>query len=186
MLLQRHGWKLWHAHLNHDGKQSVNGTDQWRGGLALRVSPGARVLSSIFALTLLLASCSERTETSTAGSPFGAGELSQRQFSPGAAEALSVVASGSERATDPFAAAVECAAALQVTLKAISRVPQVSSNEIAALQQAEVVFREDANRLTGDTPAPQAIAAKVREVEGSPAAQVRLAIACLRQSPVAS
>lgn len=144
------------------------------------------MLSPIVALALLLAGCSEGAERSTADSPFAAGELSQRQFSPGAAQALSVVASGSELADDPFAAAVECTAALQVTLKAISRLPQASSNEIAALRQAEVAFREDANRLTGDTPAPQAIAARVREVEGSPAAQVQLAIACLRQSPVAS
>jgi hypothetical protein len=140
---------------------------------------------AVVALALVMASCSEKSSSPSSDPALRSHSQlasTDRQFPPGAAAPLSIMAPSTEVASDPFAAAVECAAALQVTAKMVSQLPQVSETEQASLRQAHEAFRARANRLADNTPAPKAIAAKVRQVQGDPTAQVRLAMNCLQRS----
>jgi len=159
--------------------------DEGEGSRWLRLSKTWRAGElSVVALAVVVGGCSENAANSASGQPVSAEQRvagTPRQFSPGAAEPLSIMALSAEVDSDPFGAAVECAAALEITLKSISQLPQAGANEVAALRQAEGVFRARANLLAGDTPAPQAIAVKVQQAQRDPATQVKRAVACLRQ-----
>jgi hypothetical protein len=103
------------------------------------------------------------------------------EFPAGAAAPLSILAPSGDMAADPFMAAVECAAALEVTAKLIFQLSQVGESERTAVRQAEEAYRARAGRLARETPAPQAIATTVQRVRGDPSSQVRLAMNCLQQ-----
>lgn len=134
------------------------------------------------AFALALVGCSDAAD-SPMPPAFGTDRSTraQQRFSPGAAAPLSIMGTGAEMAGDPFDAAVQCAAALEVTLATISQMQQVGDDQKEALRQAQGLFRTRADRLARETPASQAIATRVEQVQDNPATQVQLAVSCLRQ-----
>ena len=132
--------------------------------------------------------CADRAGDDNSNQAFGsrpeaAGKLSQ--FPPGAAAPLSIMAPAAEGASDPFEAAVECAAAIEFTAKLMDGMPQVGQKEKLLAQQALGIFRARANGLARDMPAARAIAAKRQEGSADSTGQLRVAMRCLRETTLA-
>jgi hypothetical protein len=138
-------------------------------------------LSGCLPLILVLASCSGASDT-----PDGADNAAEDP--PGAALPLSIGGRTETAGDDPFAVAVNCAAALDQTAERLAQMANnPRSEEIALLGRAAKHFEANANKeaMSGadqtDSSPAAAIARRRQEKTGEMAEQAQLAIACLRR-----
>lgn len=103
---------------------------------------------------------------------------------PGAALPLSIGNAAGEEGADAFAAAVNCAAALDLTGERLATMAAGgASREIDLISRAKDYFTAQAGGAVADnvTSPEAAIARRKREKAGETTAQAQLAIACLRR-----
>ena len=103
---------------------------------------------------------------------------------PGAAVPLSIGNGAPDETGDAFAAAVNCAAALDLTAERLAQMTTgVASREIELMERAGDFFIAEAERLGADkvtTPAAS-LARRKQDEAGATRQQAQLAIACLRR-----
>lgn len=154
----------------------------------------SRRLCTLLALMLLagvLQSCSGEASLNSEnarGNPDTAKDRSAslKEYPLGAAAALSLAGSPISQEGGPFEKAVACAAALSIASEIITRVGLgTGDKEVNALREAENLFRRQALAESagieerGQHPS-EAVAALVLQEKENPAAQLKLAAACVQ------
>lgn len=139
-------------------------------------------LSSFFAATL--AACSQ-APTARSDAVADAAPTAKR-YPPGTAAALSINSAASLPSSDPFQIAMTCVAALQVTSQFLEgRSAELPPGTIDALRKAGSYFHDKVlseSRVAGAqvvNPAAM-IQQRVEQAQEQPAAQIRIAMACLK------
>jgi len=139
--------------------------------------PSRPVFLAAFGL-LALAACGSDGDRETAE------DTATPSAPPGAALPLSIGNAASEEGEDALAAAVNCAAALELTSERLAQMSTGGvSREIDLIGRAKDYFANQAETAASDTASSPAaaIARRKREKAGETTQQAQLAIACLRR-----